>query len=99
MPPIEYTHRRIDTDGTEHSPGSTAEVSAREAETAESYGYGFRVSPESETVDDEKTPGEVDATAAAVDLADEHGLDLSQIDGSGKAGRILKADVEVELSE
>ncbi|MFQ5746057.1 MAG: 50S ribosomal protein L21 [Gemmatimonadota bacterium] len=36
----------------------------------------------------------VEATPAAAALAEEHGIDLSTIEGSGKEGRILKGDVE-----
>lgn len=37
---------------------------------------------------------EVDVTDAARDLADEHGIDLTTLEGTGKEGRILKSDVE-----
>lgn len=111
MPTIEYIHRRIDDDGTEHLPGSTAKVSEEEAANAESYGYGFRV-PERRPTESAEAPGPtenaaeatgrvepraVDATDAAEELADEHGIDLSEIEGSGKGGRILKGDIEAEL--
>ena len=36
----------------------------------------------------------VDATEAAIKLAGELGVDLSEIEGSGKDGRITKFDVE-----
>lgn len=45
------------------------------------------------------TPDGVDATEAAQKAADEHGVDLSEVDGSGKDGRVLKADVEAAASE
>lgn len=41
----------------------------------------------------------IDATDAAAALADEHGLDLHAIKGSGVGGRILKGDVESVLEE
>ena len=34
------------------------------------------------------------ATDSAIELADEYGIDLADVDGSGKDGRILKRDVE-----
>lgn len=37
---------------------------------------------------------EVDATPAAEALAEEKGVDLSEVDGSGKDGTVTKADVE-----
>jgi pyruvate/2-oxoglutarate dehydrogenase complex dihydrolipoamide acyltransferase (E2) component len=40
-----------------------------------------------------------DATSGAVDLATAEGVDLSQVEGSGEGGRIVKADVESYLSE
>lgn len=38
-----------------------------------------------------------DATASAIKLADEHGISLSNIVGTGKDGRITKTDVEAVL--
>jgi len=40
---------------------------------------------------------EVDATDSARDLAVANALDLSQVEGSGSNGRILKSDVEAHL--
>lgn len=40
------------------------------------------------------TPDEPNAVPAAKALADEHGVDLSQITGTGVNGRILKSDVQ-----
>ncbi len=38
--------------------------------------------------------GELDITDAARELAEEHGIDLASVEGSGKDGRILKTDVQ-----
>ncbi len=46
--------------------------------------------PESEAA--ERTP--VDITPVARKLAEEHGIDLATIEGTGKDGRILKSDVD-----
>lgn len=35
-----------------------------------------------------------DATEAAVELADAHGIDLDQVEGTGTDGRVTKQDVE-----
>jgi pyruvate/2-oxoglutarate dehydrogenase complex dihydrolipoamide acyltransferase (E2) component len=37
---------------------------------------------------------DADATEAAAELADELGVDLATVEGTGKDGRITKADVE-----
>ena len=50
--------------------------------------------PEPEAV--EPTP--VDITPVARKLAEEHGLDLSAIEGTGKDGRILKSDVDKAIA-
>lgn len=36
----------------------------------------------------------INATESAVKLAEEYGIDLSQVTGTGQDGRITKADVE-----
>jgi len=43
--------------------------------------------------EDQKEPLEVNATATAIELAEQHGIDLSTIEGSGAGGRITKKDV------
>jgi len=48
---------------------------------------------ETEVVDS----GEVDATAAAEELAAEEGLALEEVDGTGKDGRVLKSDVQAVI--
>lgn len=42
----------------------------------------------------EQVGGEVDATPAAEELAQEEDVDLSDVEGTGKGGRILKSDVQ-----
>lgn len=42
-------------------------------------------------------PTEIDATATARQLAEESGIDLSTVTGSGKEGRILKSDIDAVI--
>lgn len=41
---------------------------------------------------------DIETTGAAAELADELGVDLSDIEGTGKGGRITKADVQKAAS-
>lgn len=47
----------------------------------------------------EEEPDWLKATPAALELAEESGVDLSSVDGSGKEGTILKSDVEKLILE
>jgi len=47
-----------------------------------------------DTEDKESADNELRATSAAEELADEFGLDLGEVAGTGKDGRIKKSDVE-----
>lgn len=49
---------------------------------------------EAEAEPEAEATAEIDITDAARTLAEEHGLDLAQIAGSGAGGRILKGDVQ-----
>jgi pyruvate/2-oxoglutarate dehydrogenase complex dihydrolipoamide acyltransferase (E2) component len=53
-------------------------------------------------IEEEKMPPDdenpkIDVTDGAIKLANEHGIDLSSIQGSGADGRIVKRDVEALL--
>jgi pyruvate/2-oxoglutarate dehydrogenase complex dihydrolipoamide acyltransferase (E2) component len=54
------------------------------------------VGSEAELVEETEQPGEteIDASAGAVELAQAEGVDLSQVTGTGKGGKIIKSDVE-----
>lgn len=47
---------------------------------------------------DEEDEVEADATDAAEALAEEHGIDLAEITGTGANGRILLADVQAAVA-
>ena len=53
--------------------------------------------PSGEAISDE-FPGGVRATPVARRMAEEHGIDLREVNGSGPDGRIRKADVEAYLA-
>lgn len=82
----------------EREPAAPAEekpgVAAPEAEAG-----GAPVESQSEVAGEPEAATDVDITDAARDLAEEHGLDLSTIEGTGKEGRILKSDVEKAIGE
>ena len=44
-------------------------------------------------------PVVVEASKAAERLADEHGIDLAGIEGSGPGGKVYKADVEAVIGD
>ena len=51
-----------------------------------------KVNPEAED------PGEDQATPAAVDLAEQNGIDITTVAGSGRGGRVTVADVKAAVS-
>jgi pyruvate dehydrogenase E2 component (dihydrolipoamide acetyltransferase) len=57
-----------------------------------------REAPHQEAPGGEPANGKVRASPMARHIAAEHGLDLSEISGSGPQGRVVRADVEAALS-
>ncbi len=74
----------VDEAAGEETPVVEAEVAAPEEEAAEAE----VAAPESEAAP------EINITDAARKLAEENGIDLAGLEGSGAGGRILKGDVE-----
>lgn len=56
------------------------------------------VAPEAAPEPADVEPAAVDITPVARKLAEEHGLDLGAIEGTGKDGRILKSDVDKAIA-
>lgn len=46
-----------------------------------------------------EAPAKIEATDTARALAEEHGIDLATLEGTGKDGRILKSDVEKAIKQ
>ncbi|MXX70082.1 MAG: 50S ribosomal protein L21 [Gemmatimonadales bacterium] len=81
-------------------PGEPQEAVAKPAAAAPKAAPKAEAAPESQAaepapVDD---PAPVDITPVARKLAEEHGLDLGAIEGTGKDGRILKSDVDKAIA-
>jgi len=52
-----------------------------------------------ELSEEEYRPDEIDATDAAKELAEEAGIGLPEVDGTGKDGRVTKGDVKDAMSD
>ena len=72
-----------------HKAGDVIEVTDAEYEA-----FSFKF----ELLEEEPT-GPPDATRGALELAEQHGVDLSSVRGSGPDGRIYKADVEAVIGD
>lgn len=85
---------------TEAKKAKAKKAKAEKAETAkpkpEAKVEEPTEAPEAEAAND--TPAaetaEIDVTPAAAELAEEEGIDLTTLEGTGKDGRILKSDVQ-----
>ena len=76
-----------------------SDAGAEEAEEAEAEEPEVEEPAAAEEAEEEVV--EISATDAARELAEEHGLELSEVEGTGQDGRVLKSDVEaaVEAAE
>jgi large subunit ribosomal protein L21 len=102
----------IDLDGVAAPSADDADVEAEEApeevEAAVEVEEEAAAEAEEEVVEeaadeaveeDQDEAPEIDITPAAAELAEEHDLDLTSIEGTGKDGRILKSDVQGAIKE
>lgn len=76
-------------------------AAAKKAEAKKAEPPAERDAAAGATAKAEAEPAEAgpDITPAALELAQEHGIDLSTIEGTGKDGRILKGDVDRAIKE
>jgi len=75
------------------APKKEAPAAKQEAAAPEPKAEKAAATPKAATTPDAAGP-EFDITDAARELAEEHGLDLAAIKGTGKEGRILKSDID-----
>lgn len=99
------THRHVD--GQYYTKGEELEVSQ---DVYDAFGFKFERLPDKEaerepltetvpdfTEEDESGWDDAYATGAAVELAEEHGLSPSEVQGTGLDGRVLLGDVRRAL--
>jgi pyruvate/2-oxoglutarate dehydrogenase complex dihydrolipoamide acyltransferase (E2) component len=96
---------------TQHPLNAAALPEGHPAAIDESYGEGYgrtlvagvpqRTDLERHLVGDRTVEGnqEIDATDSARELANEHGVDLNEVEGSGKDGRVTQDDVKQFLAD
>lgn len=80
--------------------GESREVSLGQLEAARRHHpHGFViVGGEEKPQAVEESEPEISASPAAVKLAEEHGIDLVTVEGSGAGGSIVKSDVEAAVA-
>ena len=84
---------RIDTESKEAGPAPAADAAAQTPETPENSGSGEPGSSAADEGDDVSAPSAPRPSPAARKAAAERGMDLAQISGTGRDGRITKEDV------
>jgi len=83
--------------GEEYGPGSVLRVTPQEArDFADKFEVLHEEPKPTGPVVAEALP-EVNATSGAIALAEEKGVDLSKVEGTGRDWRVLKSDVEAYL--
>ena len=97
---------RVTQNTTTHAPGDWGRVEAgqeldlEDSVAADLINSGNAISLEEAEVaaPAEADAAEVVATQAAIDHAEAEGIDISAIQGTGKDGRVTKADVEAAIA-
>ena len=88
---------------TKLSPEEQAAQDAHTATRAEEQSWGSKIEERLAALEDKvglsKSKGGADATDGAAALADEHGIDLSKVEGTGSGGRITKDDVQAYIDK
>ena len=84
---------RIDTEAKAAGPAPAADAAAQTPETPENSGSGEPGSSAADEGDDVSAPSAPRPSPAARKAAAERGMDLAQISGTGRDGRITKEDV------
>lgn len=79
-------------------PDESQKAAAKPAPAAPEPAPKAEAAPEAEPAPDAVEAAVVDITPVARKLAEEHGLDLGAIEGTGKDGRILKSDVDKAIA-
>lgn len=101
MPPKDTTRWKQNEDGSWSRKNRAGDVETTFYAETVAADEGVEVqelvveAPEPEEVEDDL----IDATDGAIAAADEHGVDLATVTGTGANGRITKADVEAVLKE
>lgn len=96
-----YTEIRIlgiDLPDESQEAAAKPAATAHEPEPAPKAEAAPEAAAAAEPAPDAVEPASVDITPVARKLAEEHGLDLGAIEGTGKDGRILKSDVDKAIA-
>lgn len=100
MPPKDETRWKQNEDGSwSRRVGENEETTHYDPTAAVEEVEEEVVEEASEAPEPEEAEELIDATDGALALADEYGVDLATITGTGANGRITKADVEAVLKE
>ncbi|HYI18836.1 MAG TPA: biotin/lipoyl-containing protein, partial [Solirubrobacteraceae bacterium] len=97
----EETEQESQASGSEREPGRGAEDAAQSADSereADEEAAPVATEPEPEPAGDGGENGRVKASPVARRMAQELGVDLGSLKGSGPGGRIVKSDVEAAAS-
>ena len=90
----EQLERMLEAGYTQTPP----EVEAADDSDDESGNQGDSDDETSAEDDSGEADGDINATKGAVELAEQEGVDLEEVEGTGAGGRITKQDVEASLA-